>query len=181
MTDRPGTPLRVPKLHLVPLSLQQANEHVAAWHRHNKPTVGHKFSMGAADEDGVLRAVCIVGRPVARKQDDGQTLEVLRVASDGFRNANSLLYGAAARAAFAMGYTRLITYTQADESGSSLRASGWKCIAHRPPNKGWSMPSRPRKDIGSAGVARQLWEVERVEVKEAEVAGDVDFGDEAPW
>ncbi len=145
-------------LHLVPLSLAQANEHVAAWHRHNRPTVGHKFSVGAADDDGVLRAVCIVGRPIARHMDDGNTLEVNRVATDGTHNANSMLYGAAARAAFAMGYTRLITYTQADESGSSLRAAGWTVIAQRKANKGWTMPSRPRKDIGSGGVARQLWE-----------------------
>jgi len=146
-------------LRLVPVSLAQANEHVAAWHRHNRPTVGHKFSVGAADENGVLRAVAIVGRPVARNFDDGLTLEVNRVASDGTRNANSMLYGACTRAAFALGYRRLITYTQADESGASLRAAGWKVIAERPANKGWSVPSRPRKDIGSAGVARQLSEV----------------------
>ncbi len=145
-------------LHLVPLSLAQANEHVAAWHRHNNPVPGAKFSIGAADPDGVLRAVAIVGRPVARHYDDGQTLEVNRVATDGTRNANSMLYGAAARAAFALGYTRLITYTQTDESGSSLRASGWSVVAQRPANAGWSRPSRPRSDIKSQGVARQLWE-----------------------
>lgn len=145
-------------LRLVPLSLAQANEHVAAWHRHNRPVPGAKFWMGAADEGGVLRAVAIVGRPVARMFDDGQTLEVNRVASDGTRNAGSLLYGACARAAFALGYTRLITYTRSDESGSSLRAAGWRVIAEMPARAGWTAPSRPRADIGSAGVARQLWE-----------------------
>lgn len=146
------------RLHLVPLTLAQANEHVAAWHRHNRPVPGCKFCIGAADDQGVLRAVAIVGRPVARNYDDGQTLEVNRVASDGAHNANSMLYGACARAAFALGYSRLITYTQADESGSSLRAANWKLIASRPANQGWTRPSRPRSDIGSAGVARQLWE-----------------------
>lgn len=145
-------------LHLVPLSLAQANEHVAAWHRHNNPVPGAKFSIGAADDDGVLRAVCIVGRPVARHFDDGDTLEVNRTATDGTRNANSMLYGAAARATFALGYTRLITYTQASESGSSLRAAGWKVIAQRDARPGWTTPSRPRSDIRSSGVARQLWE-----------------------
>lgn len=144
-------------LHLVPLSLAQANEHVAAWHRHNNPVPGAKFCIGAADDDGVLRAVVIVGRPVARHYDDGHTLEVNRTATDGTRNAK--LYGAAARAAFALGYTRLITYTQADELGSSLRAAGWRVIAERPGRGSWSAPSRPRKDIRSQGVARQLWEV----------------------
>lgn len=145
-------------LHLVPLSLAQANEHVAAWHRHNNPVPGAKFSIGCADEEGVLRAVCIVGRPVARHFDDGQTLEVNRVATDGTRNANSMLYGAAARAAFALGYTRVITYIQADESGSSLRAASWKVIAQRESRPGWTTPSRPRADIRSQNVARQLWE-----------------------
>lgn len=145
-------------LRLVPVSLAQANEHVAAWHRHNRPVPGAKFCIGAADEGDVLRAVAIVGRPVARHFDDGMTLEVNRVASDGSRNANSMLYGATARAAFALGYTRLITYTRTDESGSSLRAAGWHVVAERPPRKGWNAPSRPRDDIVSANVARQLWE-----------------------
>lgn len=145
-------------LHLVPVTLAQANEHVAAWHRHNRPVPGAKFCVGAADDDGVLRAVAIVGRPVARNYDDGHTLEVTRVASDGTRNANSMLYGACQRAAFALGYRRLITYTQADESGSSLRAAGWKVIAERPARAGWSAPSRPRDNGKYESVARQLWE-----------------------
>lgn len=146
------------RLHLVPLTLAQANEHVAAWHRHNRPVPGSKFQIGCADEDGVLRGVVIVGRPVARNFDDGQTLEVVRVATDGSANACSILYGAAARVGFGLGYTRIVTYTRDDESGSSLRASAWKVIATRPANRGWDRPSRPRDDIGSAGVARQLWE-----------------------
>lgn len=145
-------------MHLAPVSLAQANEHVAAWHRHNQPVVGHKFSVGAADGEGVLRAVAIAGRPVARHFDDGLTIEVLRVATDGTRNANSLLYGAVARASFALGYRRVITYTQADESGSSLRAAGWRVIAERPPTPGWSRVSRPRDNSSYRSVPRQLWE-----------------------
>lgn len=148
-------------LRLVPLSFAQANEHVAAWHRHNAPVLSAKFSIGAADEENVLVAVAIVGRPVARHYDDGDTLEVYRVASDGTRNANSFLYGACARATFALGYRRLITYTQADESGSSLRAAGWRVIASRPARPGWTTPSRPRDDIAYRSVARQLWEAPR--------------------
>jgi len=147
-----------PALRLVPVSLAQANEHVAAWHRHNKPVPGAKFCVGAADASGVLRAVAISGRPVARMYDDGDTIEVVRVASDGTHNACSMLYGACQRAAFALGYRRVITYTQADESGSSLRASGWKVIAQRPPRGGWSVPSRPRDNSTYRSVPRQLWE-----------------------
>lgn len=145
-------------LHLVPVSLAQANEHVAAWHRHNRPVPGAKFCVGAADDDGILRAVAITGRPVARHFDDGATLEVVRVATDGTRNANSMLYAACSRAAFALGYRRLVTYTQADETGVSLRAAGWRVIAERPPRVGWSAPSRPRDDGPYRSVARQLWE-----------------------
>jgi hypothetical protein len=146
-------------LRLVPVSLAQANEHVAVWHRHNKPVPGAKFCVGAADENNTLRAIAIAGRPVARHFDDGMTIEVNRVATDGTRNANSLLYGACARAAFALGYRRVITYTQAEEGGASLRAVGWKVIAERPSTPGWSRPSRPRDNATYTSTVRQLWEV----------------------
>lgn len=145
-------------LYLVPVTLAQANEHVSAWHRHNKPVPGAKFCVGASDVDGVLHAVAIAGRPVARNFDDGQTIEVTRVASDGTRNACSMLYGACSRAAFALGYRRVITYTQGNETGSSVRAAGWTSIAQRPPRPGWSTPSSPRDNEAYASVSRQLWE-----------------------
>ncbi len=145
-------------LRLCPVSLTQANEHVAAWHRHNRPLPGSKFQVGACDDDGVLHAVAICGRPVARGFDDGDTIEVCRVASDGTKNACSMLYAACARAAFAPGYRRVITYTQAEESGSSLRAADWKVIAQRPKRVGWSIPSRPRDNGKYVSSNRQLWE-----------------------
>lgn len=145
-------------LHLVPVSLDQANEHVAAWHRHNTPVVQCIFRVGAADDEGILRAVAIVERPKARGNADEATLEITRVASDGTHNACSLLYGACARAAFALGYTRVITYTQATESGSSPRAAGYRVIASRPARKGWHTASRPRTDANYRSVSRQLWE-----------------------
>lgn len=145
-------------LHLVPIRFRDAAAFVAMWHRHNTPPIGCKFCTGVADEDGVLRGVAIVGRPVARHFDNGQTLEVTRTATDGTPNANSMLYGAACRVTFALGYTRLITYTQGDESGSSLRAAGWRVIAQRPARPGWDVPSRPRTPNGSENIPRTLWE-----------------------
>ena len=97
-------------LTLIPVSLAQANEFVRQHHRHHKPVAGHKFSIGCA-ENGRLCAVAIVGRPVSRYLDDGFTLEVNRLCSDGTKNACSILYAAAARAARAMGYRKIITYT----------------------------------------------------------------------
>lgn len=146
------------RLHLVPVRQADAKAFVDAWHRHHRPPPGAVFSVGAADDDGVLRAVAMVGRPVARMFDNGQTLEVTRTATDGTRNANSLLYGAAWRAAKALGYTRLITYTQHGESGASLRAAGWTVIAQRPPRRGWDCQSRPRTSKGIDYIARTLWE-----------------------
>jgi hypothetical protein len=129
----------------------------AGGHRHHVAPVGHKFSIGVADDDKLV-GVAMVGRPVARAYQDGRTLEVNRTATDGTRNANSMLYRAAWQVSKNLGYRRLITYTQAGESGASLRAVGWRVIAQRPPRKGWSVPSRPREDRGVDGIARTLWE-----------------------
>lgn len=102
----------------------------------------------------------MVGRPVARSFDDGLTLEVNRTATDGTPNANSVLYGAAWRAAKALGYQRLVTYTQEGESGASLRGAGWRVVAERRERKGWWAPSRPREAKGTEHVARTLWEAQ---------------------
>lgn len=151
----PVTPTE--ELRLVPVSFADACGFVATWHRHHQPPVGHKFSVGAAIGDKLV-GVAMVGRPVARSFDDGSTLEVIRSATDGTQNVNSMLYAAAWRATSALGYRRLVTYTQAGESGSSLRAAGWRVIAERPPRRGWNVPSRPRDDKGVDHIARTLWE-----------------------
>jgi hypothetical protein len=144
---------------VVPITLRQSQDFVRMAHRHNKPQVGHKFSIGLENKWGLLIGVASAGRPVSRHLDDGVTLEVNRTCTFGDDNANSMLYGAIWRAAKAMGYVRCITYTQCDESGASLRGAGWIKVKNLPPNKGWSAPSRPREDIGSGGVARVLWEI----------------------
>jgi hypothetical protein len=146
-------------LQIVPVTFAEACGFVEMWHRNHQPPAGHKFSLGVADDDGVLRGVAIVGRPVARMLDDGRTLEVSRTATDGTPNANSMLYGASWRAAKALGHRRLVTYTQRSECGSSLRAAGWRVVAERPARPGWNVPSRPRSDRGVDGIARTLWEV----------------------
>lgn len=132
-------------LSIVPCELAEANEFVRLHHRHHKPTPGHKFSLACVEADRVC-GVAIVGRPVARMLDDGWTLEVNRVATDGTRNACSALYGAARRACFALGYRRLVTYTLPSESGASLRGAGWKLLGAAGGGK-WSRPSRARVDL----------------------------------
>ena len=145
-------------LYLVPVSWQDAQDFVEGWHRkHPKPPPGHKFSIGVA-RDRVLVGVAIVGRPVASAFDDGLTLEVNRTATDGTRNANSMLYAAAWRVTSGLGYQRLVTYTEADESGASLRAAGWRVVAERRARKGWDTPSRPRDNGSYLSTTRTLWE-----------------------
>ena len=115
-------------LKVVPLELHHANKFIVDLHRHHKAVQSqiHKFSAGVLDGDGNLRGVVVVGRPVATWKDHRHRLEVLRVCTDGTKNACSILYGAAAKAAQAMGYRYIGTYTRQDEPGTSLRASGWQ-------------------------------------------------------
>lgn len=117
------------RLTLVHVELDYANAFVEAHHRHSDPVAGHKFSIGAKDEAGSIRGVAIVGRPIARMRQDGFTVEILRVATDGCQNAPSFLYGACLRAAFALGYARVGTYTLKSESGTSLKASALRSSA----------------------------------------------------
>lgn len=146
------------RLTIVPMPLNLAADVVDAIHRHHKRPRGHKFSLGVVREDGTPCGVAIVGRPVARCFDNGSTLEVTRVATDGTPNACSTLYGRVWRVAREAGYLRVITYTQDGESGASLRGAGWKPVAELRPRTGWDMPSRRREDRGTDGVARILWE-----------------------
>ena len=113
-------------LHIKPISLKVANKFVEDNHRHHGPTVGHKFSVAVADDDEIIRGVAIVGRPVSRKLDNGEILEVNRLCTDGTYNACSMLYGAAARVAKEMGYKKIITYILESEPGTSLKAAGYK-------------------------------------------------------
>jgi hypothetical protein len=112
-------------LELAPCTLAEANRFVETHHRHHAPTPVAQWCH-AATLDGRVVGVAIVGQPKARMACDGWTVEVTRVATDGTRNACSLLYGAARRAAFALGYTRVLTYVLEAEDGASLRAAGYR-------------------------------------------------------
>lgn len=133
---------------IVPLKLKEANEFVRNFHRHNRPVVGHVFSIGASDGSKLV-GVAICGRPVARMLDDGVTLEVLRlcVVDNSPKGSCSFLYSRAWRAASSLGWNKLITYTLRSESGASLRGANWKCVGITPgakQGKGWT--NRPGRD-----------------------------------
>lgn len=112
-------------LRIVPLTLKEANEIVGRLHRHHKPVIGHRFSIGV-ELGGALVGAAICGRPVARKCDQRFTLEVTRLVTDGTKNACSILYAAAARAALAMGFHKIQTYLLAEEVQISVEAAGWE-------------------------------------------------------
>lgn len=151
-------------LTVAPITLREARAFIALHHRHNKPPTGWKFGVSVVQADKLV-GVATAGRPVARHFDNGLTLEVNRTCTDGTRNANSMLYGAVWRAAKAMGYRRCITYTQAEETGASLKAAGWRPVKSLPARKSWSESTANEKlkairdPEGSGGVARVLWEV----------------------
>lgn len=129
---------------IVPITVKDAQAFVDQHHRHHLAPRGGLFAAAAA-KDGKIVGVAIVGRPVARCLQDEWTAEVTRVATDGTKNACSMLYMACWRAARALGYQRLVTYTLSTESGASLRAGGWKLVA-QVDGRSWHCESRPRVD-----------------------------------
>lgn len=130
----------------VPITLRDAREYVRRVHRHHRPPQGGLFAVAAcASADAEICGVAIVGRPVARKLDNGWTAEVTRLATDGTKNACSFLYAASWRAARALGYKRLVTYVLASEPGKSVAAAGWKLVGEAGGGS-WSRAERPRID-----------------------------------
>lgn len=146
-------------LRIVPVNRDQAYTAIKAWHRHHVPPLGYRYALGCAAGDRLV-GVATAGRPVARHLDDGLTIEVTRVATDGTRHACSALYGACWRAARVLGHRRAVTYTRAGESGASLRAAGWVHAATRAAQAGWDMPGRRRDNAGYEPVDRNLWLIE---------------------
>lgn len=129
-------------LEISPISLKEANAFVEELHRHHSKVQGHKFSICAKFGDKVV-GVAIIGRPVSRYLDDGKTLEVTRLCTDGTYNACSFLYARCAKIAKDMGYSKIITYILQSELGTSLKASGWMCEGEAGGGN-WDCQSRPR-------------------------------------
>ena len=143
-------------LRVVPLELAEANMLVSMWHRHHKPVVGHRFSLGAVTSTGTLVGAVIVGRPVARKVNHRTVVEVTRMVSNGYPNVCSFLYGAAARAAKAMGYEHIQTYILNHEHGTTLKAAGWDMWAiSTGGGPGWQ--SRPGRRSDQPTETKQRW------------------------
>lgn len=156
--------MKGPKLHVVPCDLDEANFFIGLHHRHHPPVRGYKFAVAVAtlNMNGdtpqfTVVGVATVGRPNARMKQDGWTLEVTRNCTDGTHNAASKLYAQCAKAAMALGYKKLITYTLKREAGSSLRAAGFRVVAEVR-GQHWDRPSRRRKLTEIE--PKQRWELE---------------------
>lgn len=134
-------------LRIVPTTLRKANAFVADFHRHHRPATGCRFTLAVADDTDIVHGVLIAGRPVARRIDDGFTLEITRCCTDGSENSCSMLYGAGRRAGRALGYTRIVTYTLPEEGGASLRAAGFVLMDAAAGGGSWSRDDRPREDL----------------------------------
>lgn len=158
------------KLKLIPLTLSEANELIARLHRHHKPVIGHRFTIGAEVEGEVVGAA-VTGRPVARNTDQSRIAEVTRLVTNGARHVCSKLYSACARAAEAMGYERIQTFILDSEPGTSLKASGWYriktngdrcecedgCNLCMTRSEGWNRPSRGGRRTDQPTVSKQRW------------------------
>ena len=156
------------KLTAVPLGQKQVQAYINEFHRHHRAAVGDKFRIGVQDEDGKIVGVVQCGRPVARHLDDGKTLEVLRLCSDGTKDVCSFLYSRCARIAREMGYEKIITYILETESGTSLKASGWICEDPSCGGATWENCTRtkarpvqigmfPEKQKYPEGIMKQRW------------------------
>lgn len=142
-------------LKAVPLDLKTANAFVDQLHRHHDPVHRDKYRLGA-ERDGQLVGIVQVGRPVSRVLDDGKTVEVVRLCSDGSRNVCSFLYAKAAKIAQELGYEKIITYILHSEPGTSLKAAGWFCEEEQCGGGSWDCPSR-RRTTTAPTVRKQRW------------------------
>lgn len=139
-----GRKVDAPALFVQAIGQKEAAAYVAKFHRHHRAPSGSLFQIGLNDGENLI-GVIIVGRPVARLLDDGNTCEVTRCCTDGTMNACSLLYSRARKAAFSLGWSKIITYTLPEEGGASLRASGWVCVGEAGGGS-WTRGTRVRAD-----------------------------------
>lgn len=166
------------RLHTEPLPFAKAKAYVARHHRHNAPPVGHVFSVGCYF-DGVLVGVAIVGRPVARALDKGDTLEVTRVCTQGHPDACSKLYAACQQRARLRGYRRLITYTLQSERASSVRGANFVLASAQAGGAKWTGKRSGARPSGATAQERKCrWEFELEPAPAPAVAGRDSY---QPW
>lgn len=140
-----------------PIELRDANAFIRTIHRHHGGVQGHRFSLGCFDVEGKIRGCAVAGRPTSGL-DPSRILEVTRLCSDGTENVCSMLYSAVARAAKAMGFERVQTYIFSNETGTSLKASGWQFArrAH-PSGRHRARTDGEQRNLAFVGIEKTLW------------------------
>lgn len=128
---------------IAPCTVKAARKVVRAWHRDLPDIQGGLFAAQCVDGDGSCVGVAIAGNP-SRVWQGQAKLVIQRVATQGYENACSALYGALCRAAKALGYHEVWTYTLPHEPGTSLRAAGFMDMGLTDGGE-WDRPSRARK------------------------------------
>jgi hypothetical protein len=154
-------------LSLKPIGMTEAQEFVKHHHRHNvEVPFGPRFAISVIDESGELCAVAIVSHPVSRALNGGGYIgEVRRVCTKpgAPRNCCSMLYAACWQAWYAMGGTRMVTYTLESELGTSVIAAGWKRAGFsrgHAPGTSWDTHKRKGKVTGTVTPQNKWrWEV----------------------
>ena len=142
-------------LRVVPVTITDARKHIERHHSHHHAPVGGLLACAVAEGDRVC-CVAVLSRPVARMLDArGDVAEVTRVASDGTKHAASMCLAAVTRAALALGWRRLVSYTLLGEAGTSYRAAGWRCTGIVEASQGWH--SRGGRTIAQGG-GKARWE-----------------------
>jgi len=131
------------------MTVREAKRRVKQWHRKLEDIQGGMFAAGVA-VNGELRGVAVAGNGPRVWNDTGR-LVISRVAVEeqddgkGTPNACSRLYAALARAAEALGWREVWTYTLPSEPGSSTKGAGFERIGLTDENADHSRKSRPRK------------------------------------
>jgi len=126
-----------------PIELAIANGFTLKHHRHHLPVYRAKWNIGCYKDEKLI-GIATCGRPVSRYLDDGLTLEIRRVTTNGTKNACSKLYSACARIAKEMGYNKIITYILMSENGASLKASGFQLEKEGVGGYSWLSNNRKR-------------------------------------
>jgi hypothetical protein len=105
------------------------------------------------------RAAAIVGRPVPPARDDGFTLEITRIRTDGAISVEVAIYRAVWQLIRLRGYRRLITHTEMGVIRRGLVTLGLTPAAAVPPRAGAHVPPRLRVGRGVDGACRVRWEM----------------------
>ena len=143
-----------------PISFPVARSFVRRHHAHCNPPVTWRFGQSVFNGHTML-GVIMVGNPVAAALNGRGMLEVNRlcIRRDLPRalawNAASMLYGWGAREAERRGWMHIVTYTRADEDGTSLRAAGW-VEESRVRGRGWHS-SRRRRSNTNGWIDKTRW------------------------